>query len=306
MSPNNPIQFAIMREDPQIELDALEKRPCEQALLVASGGCTALTIAALKPAMKLTLIDSNSAQLAHVDKKVAVLSDSSSNRLKLFGIGVDDPTSLSNNGNFESLFRSMRAFLDDLVMPANERVKALRDGKLQAITESKYWPVAFQMFFSDALLGTMFGPEAVQSALPGSYPAYFQRVVERGFTQPKNRWLHQVLFGYWMRDALPEYLERHCTAKFELVHAALEAAPTFDRFGLISLSNLFDWMAQPTIDAVTARLRNECKSGTTVIIRQLNNSRPVNLALEPEFTVVERLTTDRSLFYESIMVLVRV
>ena len=198
----------------------------------------------------------------------------------------------------------MRFFLDDMVMPAHERVKALRDGKLQALlSDNKSRPVAFQMFFSDALLGTMFGPEAVQHAPPGSYPAFFQRAVERGFSQPKNRWLHQILFGYWMRDALPEYLERHCTAKFELVHASFEAAPTFDRFGLISLSNLFDWMAQPTIDTITARLKAECKSGTTVIVRQLNNTRPINL--EPEFTVDQRLTADRSLFYENIMVLVK-
>ena len=77
MPVDNAIQFAIVREDPAAELTVVDTllRTDARVLLVASGGCTALTLGALRPSLRLTLLDANPAQLTLVRQKLAALPD---------------------------------------------------------------------------------------------------------------------------------------------------------------------------------------------------------------------------------------
>src|SRR5690349_17004226 len=69
----NPVKFAVVREDPLVE-DALVRRfGARRVLLIASGGCTALSLRALHPELELTLLDPNPAQLERVERKAAAL-----------------------------------------------------------------------------------------------------------------------------------------------------------------------------------------------------------------------------------------
>lgn len=168
------LQFAVVREDPRVELDALAASvaPTPRVLLIGSAGCTALALHQERPDAKLTLLDPNPAQHAHVEQKVRALVDGAP--LATFNVGDDDPDGLSERGNFEALFRQLRGFLHEFVAP-----RAVIDAAAQGdsasfakLVGSPYWPVAFELFFSDALLVAMFGPAAVQHAVPRSYPAY--------------------------------------------------------------------------------------------------------------------------------------
>ena len=222
MPVDNRVQFAIVREDPDIELAALARANASSALLIASGGCSALTIAATRPDVQLTLLDMNRAQLDLVTRKLTALREhppGSAERARAFGVSVDDAGSLSGCGNFESLFRGLRAVLDDLVMPARERAalcgsargNAAGDAAVTSLVSARYWPVAFSLFFSDAMLEAMFTTSATQHAVAGSYPGYFRAVVERGLARDDahaNPWLHHVLLGHYLPGALPAFLEQ--------------------------------------------------------------------------------------------------
>lgn len=313
MAVDNPVQFAVVREDPDVERELLRRLlpgPDRAALLVASGGCTALTLAATCPDLRLTVVDPNPAQLALVAKKAAALAGDRS----AFGVGVDDPTSLSACGNFESLFRGLRAVLDDLVMPRAARLRLFTEGEDPTpLLQSRYWPVAFEMFFSDAMLEAMFGPDATQHAERGSYPGYFRGVIERGLARPDartNYFLHHVLLGHYLPGCAPEFLALPPGRPFESLRASMVDAPSFGRFDLVALSNIFDWMARPAIEPVVARLRAECKPGAVIVIRQLNNRSPVEQlfggAFRFDVALAEELhERDRSLFYERLLVGVR-
>lgn len=331
---DNRVQFAVVREDPEVEravLDGLQ-RPGRagppRALLVASGGCTALTLAAARPDVKLTLLDANAAQLALIERKVAALvrhAPASPERARLFGVGApgairgDDPDALTACGNFESLFRSLQAFLDDLVLPRGERAALLTTSAVTSplerarLLENKYWPAAFEMFFSDALLEAMFGKDATQHAPRGSYPGYFRGVLERGLARADaatNFFLHHALLGAYVDGSLPSYLAAPCQARFDLVHSDMAQAPSFADFDLISLSNLFDWMDASGVEVIARRLCAECTPGTAVIVRQLNNDAPIATLFEGAFRLDERASRalharDRSLFYQRLLVLVR-
>jgi S-adenosylmethionine-diacylglycerol 3-amino-3-carboxypropyl transferase len=309
---DNPLQFAVVREDPIVEETLAMESPTPRVLLVASGGCTALALAARQPHLELTLFDLNPHQLAHCERKRTALAlPDALERARLLNVDDDAPSGLNACGNFESLFRGLRTFLADLAAsPA--QLAAACDGDRDAIAAllaSRYWPVAFDLFFADPLLLAMFGPDAVQHAPPGSYPRYFQSVLERGLARTDardNYFLHHVLLGRYVEreEAWPAYLRAAPCAlpRWTEVHGTLEAVPELSRYGLISLSNLFDWMSHEGIERTCRHLAARVAPGTLVVVRQLNNALDLTPFLAPRFdldhTLAEALhAKDRSLFY---------
>ena len=316
---NNDVQFAVVREDPMIEAALVRLTKANNVLLIASGGCTALTLQALFPEVHITLVDFNPAQLKRVREKMCALQDTDeASRHRRFNIGTSDPNGLNQNGNFESLFRGLREFIFDLVADEAD-IRALFEDKarLAAVSEvlfsSKYWPVAFDLYFSDALLNTMFGPEATQHAETGSYPRYFQRLFEKGLTAAAafdNYFLHHVFLGYYLQrpGSLPYYLlEPPTDYRFQMVTGTLEQVPQLQRFDLISLSNIMDWMPIAEIAALIRHLQNEMKSGATVLYRQLNNYTDLSTDFGDSFEFdtavgVQFQEIERSLFYATVHV----
>jgi len=304
---DNPLQFAVVREDPAIEVAVIDRMRVERALLVASGGCTALSIACLRPAVALSIFDVSPHQLAHCEAKRAALTDG---LLHAFNVGSADPSGYNERGNFEALFRGLRSFLADFVGADLLAVACEGDAaSRERLFASRYWPVAFDLFFADPLLLAMFGPAAVQHAPPGSYPRYFQRVFERGLARADardNYFLHHVLLGRYLEreEAWPAYLRAAPIAlpRFPAIEGPLERVPGLERYDLISLSNLFDWMDEGEVRRTIATLAEGLLPGASVIIRQLNSALDLAPLLSPSFELEAELAgelaaQDRSLFY---------
>lgn len=320
---DSPLQFGVVREDPAPEAELLAaSRGPKRALLVASGGCTALSLQALHPDASFVLVDPNPAQLAHVRRKIDALGLPGAERKAALGIGGSGPSDLNQRGNFESLFRGLRSLLHDLVAPPDEwhRLFAAplpeRAALLAHVTEARFWPVAFRLFFSDDMLHAIFGRAATQHAQPDSYPDYFRRAFERGLARPdapRNWFLHHVLLGHYLDDpeALPPYLAVPAPpAHFEYVEAPLETAADRVRgCGLVHLSNVFDWMDDSAIAVTGKALAANAAAGTCFLLRQLNNERDLRRHLPGvrwDDARGEALTErDRSLFYQRVHVGVR-
>ena len=316
---DNKVQFAVVREDPMVEAELIRLTKASNVLLIASGGCTALTLQALFPDLHITLFDFNPAQLERVREKMSALRDvDEATRCRRFNIGTSDPKGLNQNGNFESLFRGLREFIFDLVADESEiRVLFEEKGRLANVSEmlfsSKYWRVAFDLYFSDSLLNAMFGSDATQHAEPGSYPRYFQTLFEKGLTAAEafdNYFLHHVFLGYYFQrpTSLPDYLLAPLTDyRFQMIEGPLDQVPELQSFDLISLSNIMDWMPLTEITTLISHLQNEMASGASVLYRQLNNytdlstdfgnSFEFDTALGVQFQAIER-----SLFYSSVHV----
>ena len=316
---DNKVQFAVVREDPMVEAELVRLTDANNVLLIASGGCTALTLQALFPDLHITLFDFNPAQLERVREKISALRDVDETRWhRKFNIGTSDPKGLNQSGNFESLFRGLRTFIFDLVADKAE-ISALfeEEGQLDNVSEilfsSKYWRVAFDLYFSDSLLNAMFGPDATQHAKKGSYPRYFQTLFEKGLTSPKafdNYFLHHVFLGYYLQRpaSLPYYLLAPSTDyHFQMVEGTLNQVPKLGQFDLISLSNIMDWMPLVEINSLIGYLQNEMRSGASVLYRQLNNYTDLSTYFGDlfEFNValgVRLQEIERSLFYSSVHV----
>ena len=316
---DNAVQFAVVREDPMVEAELVRLTNASNVLLIASGGCTALTLQALFPDLHITLIDFNPAQLERVREKMRALRDTdTATRRQRFNIGTSDANGRNQNGNFESLFRGLREFIFDLVADESE-IRALFEQKdrLANVSEllfsSKYWQVAFDLYFSDSLLNAMFGPDATQHAEPGSYPRYFQALFEKGLTSTAafdNYFLHHVFLGYYLQrpESLPYYLLSPPTDyRFQMIEGTLDQVPDLQRFDLISLSNIMDWMPLTEIVALINHLQSRMKSGASVLYRQLNNDTDLSVHFGDSFAFNTALgvrfqEAERSLFYSSVHV----
>jgi len=302
-----PLKFAVVREDPELETALIERTGARAALLVASGGCTALTLAQRFPKLLLTAFDLNPRQLQHVaDKAVAAA------RGELARLNVEDARAdgLNQSGEFEGLFRILRAGVEEFIAPPSE-IAAYFDGRASAHDWilHRYWPALFATAFNDRLLHAMFGPDATQHAAPGSYPDYFRRVFERGLGDgagPRNPFLQHVLLGYYRRADAPPYVGAAEIPPIELIEGSLPEVAELDRFDLYSLSNIFDWSGDALVADWGARLSRAARPGAQVLIRQLNNRRDVTRFFDGfHFDAAlgdALLANDRSLFYERILV----
>ncbi|MCR9244889.1 MAG: BtaA family protein [bacterium] len=309
--PRDPLQFAVVREDPRVEESLLRERSAERALLIASGGCTALHLRARLPELRLTLVEPNPAQVQHVERKLAALRQ---NTRSEFNIDDDRTDGLHECGNFERLFRLLRAVLDLWVVSAAERRVRLADAAAdwRDVIEHPYWPVAFSTAFADDLLVTMFGPDAVQHAEPGSYPGYFRRRIEAGLVaadRDRNPWLHHVLLGHYLPAAVtwPPFLQEppRDLEPFEVLPVTLLEVDSFAPYDFVQLSNVLDWMSETDCRALAGRLGTELRPGSRVLWRQLNDPRDLVGHFESAFKFSEirdgQLTeSERSLFYDAV------
>jgi len=306
----HPVKFAVVREDPEVECALLDMLPsAREALVVASGGCTALRLGQRFPALSVTAFDHNPAQLAHVrDKLGAALRHD-----------LDVLDVLNERGAFEAIFRVLRHFLREFVWEGDEVERYFEAGPddgaiLARWMASPYWSVAFSVSFGDELLRATFGPAALQHAVPGSYPGYFQRALERGLRVAvghRNPFLQHIFLGRYREADRPPAQRLDRVPALTLVEGTLLDVPDLSRFALVSLSNLFDWSDDAVVARWAARLCAECSPGAVLLFRQLNNRRSLRAFFEPSFRFDDvlgaaMLERERSLFYDRVEVAVRV
>lgn len=318
MSKNNPIQFSVVREDPEIEKKVILSSGAKEILLIASGGCTALSLQAYFPHLKFTLVDPNLAQIHLIKEKMSALKESSAiERRAIFNIEKNSLSGLNECGNFESLFRSFRNFITEFILSPEELKELLTQPLSSAshvrtkLFEHKYWKVAFDLFFHHNFLEAMFGPEAVQHAPRGSYPEYFRNVIEQGLEKEnmsKNYFIHHIFLGHYLdqESCLPYYLTTSAPEyHFAFINNMIEKVENFHSFDLVNLSNIFDWMDEGKIKSLANRLCREMKPGARLLMRQLNNQKDFMQYFSSHFEFLyeesaELLASDRSLFYSQI------
>lgn len=317
-----PLQFAVVREDPSIEHAIIQQAKAQNILMVASGGCTSLSLSALFPDAFFVLFDINPRQIQHVEEKLRCLQEADKEKFKFFfTIGADNPRSLNASGKFESLFRSFRQFLNEFVVTKPQITelfladKPRRTQLIQYLLKHPYWPVAFDLYFSDALLLAMFGKDAIQHAVKGSYPRYFQNALEQGLQREdmqENYFLHHIFLGHYLDldHCWPVYLNRFPKP----LHISFENKTLFNienlsQFDVVSLSNLFDWMDEGLVKQYLQHLTKHLSKGAFVIIRQLNNAKEYGAELSGFIRHKELekalLKSDKSLFYNKIQILER-
>ena len=285
----NSLQFAITREDPLIEEQLIRNMDAKNLLMICSGGDTILYLKSVLPQLSITAFDFNPYQLEHFRTK----------------------TSDTIIGNFESLFLQWKRFFNEFIVSEADTLKIFNRPELfpEEIFKSRWWDVSFDLHFHDSFLRTMFGEAAIQHAPKGSYPRYFQKVFERGLRSnnfQQNPFLQHIFFGKYLKT--PAYLSnRPDTSDVDLIQGTLFDVPEIEKFDLVQLSNIFDWSSLEEIKSTCDYLRKGMKSGSVLLVRQINNEAPIEEILGSDFICdgnmgKELVSKDRSLFYSNIIV----
>lgn len=309
------IKFAVVREDPQPEIDCALQHQAKHALLVASGGCTAFALQHQLPDLTLDLFDINPHQLQHVANRARALHRRDYPALN---IGDANPKGLSQCGVFEKFFRIFRHTLTEFVASPDEVSTFFqsdlltRRQMLKIWQASSFWESLFHICFNDDFLVFLFGQEAIQNANKNSYIDYFRQRFERGLYHKdsnRNYFLHSIFLGHYQKTSAPPFLTSGGNYQFNAHAVPLTDMGTIDHFDLISLSNILDWCDQTSIVLHANKLMT-MRPGSTLILRQLNNKRSLRPLLEPAFSFDDALShhyqaTDRSLFYNTIEIATR-
>lgn len=306
---NNPIQFAVAREDPQVEMDVIEIFGLKRATLIGSGGCTAFCLKSLAPDLQITLIEPNPAQIKLVEEKIKILKRG---EIENFGIGAADENGFIECGNFESLFRQFRHFIYEFIAPETDIENGFTNYSerfWREVFEHSFWKPAFELFFSDALLTAMFTDAAIRHAAKNSYPKYFRAVLEKGLLREdaaRNYFLHHIFLGHYLSDeaALPFYLTKPpANFDFEFFNGFAQDFRGFNGKQLVHFSNIFDWCDEKTVEQIAKAAAKNLEKGSVVTFRQLNNDKNYRPFFGADFQWLpteKQVEKDRSLFYSKI------
>jgi S-adenosylmethionine-diacylglycerol 3-amino-3-carboxypropyl transferase len=298
------LQFAVVREDSSLELDLWRRGLIARPVMIASGGCTALNLWAVAPALPIVFIEPNAAQIQHVRAKLRAWQRGRFASLR---------GELLEAGNFEALFRQFREFLFEFVMPEEDWRRAL-SGASKAVWRQvfahAYWPVAFELFFSDAMLRAMFGKAAIQHAPRGSYPQHFRRCLEAGLGRGDSRtnaFLWHIFVGEYPKRGGPAYLRAAAPARARLkfFEGLAQDYKKFSGHDFVGLSNIMDWCSTAEVKFLAKKLNRELPSGAHVLYRQLNHGVNFRSAFGSGWVWDDRWCKfwhrrDQSLFYSSI------
>lgn len=299
----NNIQFAVVREDPDLLISFLKKNQVKKTLIICSGGCSALTYKACMSELEIDLIDINKNQIDLAKEKVKEVINENYDQLR----------KLNSSGNFESLFRQLSSFIFEFVIEKSELESYFLGTKkldLNEIFSNPYWNVAFELFFSDIILNTMFGADATQHSPKGSYPGYFQSKIEeamRKVNYKENYFLHHFFLDEYLENCQPTYYKLKMSEDdFNYINGEIDDSIDIKDYDFIDLSNILDWMNDLKIQSL---LRKVCsmKPGAFLIFRQLNNSKCYQQSLLPDFSFMSDMSEkflqeSRSMFYEKINV----
>ena len=315
MTDESDIAFSQVREDPLVDERVVLRvarrlgRPI-RVLMVASGGCTALSLLGLDAVESIVAVDANPAQVHLVELRrhaMAALSTAAQRRF----VGADaadaaerwaryeglrpslpEPTrahwdarareieaGVLHTGRFEALFRELASALRETGLDPLER-------PAEAVASPR-WRAAFDAVFDRAALTRRFGAAAVEYSMDRSFGEHFADV----FTTALSRWpkgtcyfLHQALESRYVDvpGGSPPCLEPsgHSAALARGLDRLALRTLRFDDalselalaapFDLIQTSNISDWMPVPDLRSMLVRVRDLLAPGGAVLGRRLN------------------------------------
>ena len=302
--------FAVTREDHLIEAHIIEQFRPERMLTICSGGCVPLSLKALYPDLSITAFDLNPYQFGHVKKKIMAVNVSDFDALN---IGKQNDTSLNQAGEFEQMFQRLReSFIQKVSGNDNLEIffnNTTSNKKRRFLTQAWQKHVnirkPFADVFNDTSIEEVFSDQATKQGIPGTYIKYFQKKIMDEFQKTDsylNPFLQHIFLGYYSSEVAFPYMTLGYNQELEFVEGTLYDVPDISSYNFVSLSNLFDWSETEFVKKCADYL-SQLKTGSTVLLRQLNNHKDWIDIFKTHFKEDKSFdsywqTHDRSMFYD--------
>ncbi len=305
-----PLAFSQVREDPEVDVRAMEGLPADaEIVMIASGGDTAAWLAATGRIARCHLVDANPAQLALTRVKLRLLAHDPAERLALLGHAPLPATARAARlarllrelglptdalgpmeivawlgpdfaGRYERLFAELQRELEeyrgeigallDSDEPDAEPSAALDDALRQAI---------HRVFRLENLV-CLFGEQATQNPRV-AFAAHFHEQLRGAFAicpPRRNPFLAQFLAGGfrhgitcpWLTAPAPEQMP-DCSFRHGTMQEALRTLPPAS-VDFVHLSNILDWLAPAEAAEILRLTHAALRPGERVLVRQLNST----------------------------------
>ena len=338
-----PVGFAQVREDPLLDvrvIDHLNKQPI-QALMIASGGCTAAVLATHPLVKELTIVDPNLSQLCLTQLKLYLLEHySMEDRLAILGhqmmpakersawiakhlnlldfpldtlgsLDIAGELGLDYIGRYEYLFlqlqHELRPFEDEINhLLTNPNTLSCSESFKDCLHAS------FKKIMALENLVALYGEGATQNPARPFWEHFYLQTVE-ALNSPlakNNPFLSQLLLGKFIQRPY-EWLtkpQQTITQKLQFFNNSLSETleNTHDSFDFIHLSNALDWLNPKEAKAMLQLVENKLNKGGMLILRQLNSTLDIPSLSSSQISWqiqegLDYLHQDRSFFYKGLL-----
>jgi S-adenosylmethionine-diacylglycerol 3-amino-3-carboxypropyl transferase len=330
-APQSDISFSQVREDPTIELRVIQQLAQTQnhplrILIIASGGCTVLSLLSEANIQQIDAVDLNPAQLHLVELRrqallhlqvkeqldlIGATKITQAERVKLYNQIAPNLAIFTRNywdarieqiafgvnqvGKFEQLFRELSAsFTASGLNPLHNP---------DTVIANPLWTSIFETVFERQKLARIFGDDAVNYSMDRSFGEHFADVFAKALRKytSSNYFLTQVWSDSYFDglDGVPLYLQPHTqtcirelgTSRLHLHQGAfaqkmLELNAKFD---LIQFSNISDWMPPTDLDEMLQNAVHCLKPGGALIGRRLNGDHHLASVMAKHIYINEQL-----------------
>ncbi len=304
--------FAVNREDYLVESQVIDQIKPSKILTIGSGGCVALNLKTVYPDLHVSVFDINPHQISHINEKIIALKNSNYESLN---VGHKNDLSLNQSGKFDKMFYDLRKGFIDYIASESEiiqffDVNSSNDQRQSVVNNwinNKHLYKPFEDVFNDLSINKIFGDQATKHGQPGSYVNYMKTKIMDGLCKKEshlNPFLQHIFLGYYKSESAFPYLSSNGKQKLELIEGDIYSINNISSYGIVSLSNIFDWSNNESVREHSQYL-SKLKQGSAIIIRQLNNHKEWIDIFGDYFIEDKEFDSywqihDRSLFYDHI------
>ncbi len=297
--------FAQVREDPVLEIEALEPSPEKTLVVVGSGGCTALSLLAAG-AGRVVAVDLNRVQNHVTELKAAArrepdavaflggapMADRLGHYRALAGhLGDqaraywDDHPKLIQRGVLgagvtEKFIGGVMTVMRTTIHPPSRirRLLACRTVEEQrrlfhAEWDTRRWRLLFTLLLNRAVFRKTYHPAFFEHVENPSFADHFRRLADHTLTEipiSTNYFLHYMLTGNYPPGGLPPYLERADAGDLTLVDGSYTAYLRTVDDGTVhgfAVSNILEWLTPAQADDLFAEVVRTAVPGARFVFR---------------------------------------
>lgn len=238
----NAISFFFSREDSKIEINAFNQLTATKPNIftICSGGEHIISYLQQSKNCQITAFDSNPSQLDVLKTKLKFISENKSDKLNEY---------LKTQGKFEQIFEYFRIFIGE----GGDRLT------------NEYLKYGSQQVFNDKVLSGVFGENAVKFSAGKSFISHFYNAIRFGAFDTNditnNILYNDIHFNY----ELPLNTE----SKLTYVCDTLQSYTFDQKYDLIDLSNVGDWMSESEFIDILTKAKQALNPNGILIVRKL-------------------------------------
>lgn len=301
------ILFSQTREDPQIELNALNNTP-QNILMIGSGGDTVLAI--LTKHTTIDVIDTSIGQLNLIQLKQYLLTHFN-NTADYINFITSSQDVTPSNPLINNLPLNIKQYwlnhLDEINSGINQ--SGIFEQLFRDLVKNNF---DFKNIFEKEYLTSLFGKDATAHS-KNDFAKHFHNVLKTYqtlYTPSANYFYHQILNDSYHPTNPPPYTKN--TENITKYHNQITYHQTDiitylsthqhqHKYHIIQISNILDWSTHQQKVTTISLIHKHLHPNGLLIVRRLNGDYKLSNYITPKyFTLHDNTTIDKSHFYSEV------